>query len=236
MNKVIKIIAILAILIFAVYWGKTIILRMLYKTDYRQYVEKYAEKYGVEKELLYAVIKVESKFDPNAISKSKAKGLMQIMDSTAKEIAQKNNIELTDENILDPEINIEIGTIYLSQLIEKYNSVELAIAAYNAGHGNVDKWISQDTLKEDGTDAENIPFKETNMYVRMMAAMELFIFQNSFFYIFSRISCINSPRLCVFYHYCTCAYHSTFPNLYIRTDECISANPCLITDTDFGTQ
>lgn len=166
MNKVIKIIAILAILIFAVYWGKTIILRMLYKTDYRQYVEKYAEKYGVEKELLYAVIKVESKFDPNAISKSKAKGLMQIMDSTAKEIAKKNNIELTDENILDPEINIEIGTIYLSQLIEKYNSVELAIAAYNAGHGNVDKWISQDTLKEDGTDAENIPFKETNMYVR----------------------------------------------------------------------
>ena len=121
MNKVIKIIAILAILIFAVYWGKTIILRMLYKTDYRQYVEKYAEKYGVEKELLYAVIKVESKFDPNAISKSKAKGLMQIMDSTAKEIAKKNNIELTDENILDPEINIEIGTIYLSQLIEKYN-------------------------------------------------------------------------------------------------------------------
>lgn len=62
MNKVIKIIAILAILIFAVYWGKTIILRMLYKTDYRQYVEKYAEKYGVEKELLYAVIKVEVKF------------------------------------------------------------------------------------------------------------------------------------------------------------------------------
>ena len=104
--------------------------------------------------------------NPNAISKSKAKGLMQIMDSTAKEIAKKNNIELTDENILDPEINIEIGTIYLSQLIEKYNSVELAIAAYNAGHGNVDKWISQDTLKEDGTDAENIPFKETNMYVR----------------------------------------------------------------------
>ena len=140
MNKVIKIIAILAILIFAVYWGKTIILRMLYKTDYRQYVEKYAEKYGVEKELIYAVIKVESKFNPNAISKSKAKGLMQIMDSTAKEIAKKNNIELTDENILDPEIN--------------------------AGHGNVDKWISQDTLKDDGTDAENIPFKETNMYVR----------------------------------------------------------------------
>ena len=170
MNKVIKIIAILAILIFAVYWGKTIILRMLYKTDYRQYVEKYAEKYGVEKELLYAVIKQEIPLErignPNAISKSKAKGLMQIMDSTAKEIAKKNNIELTDENILDPEINIEIGTIYLSQLIEKYNSVELAIAAYNAGHGNVDKWISQDTLKEDGTDAENIPFKETNMYVR----------------------------------------------------------------------
>mgnify|MGYP003197115966 CR=1 FL=1 len=142
------------------------ILKKIYPKTYEEYVEKYAKEYNVDPLLVFSIIKAESNFKKDAKSTSKAKGLMQIMDSTAKEIAKKNNIELTDENILDPEINIEIGTIYLSQLIEKYNSVELAIAAYNAGHGNVDKWISQDTLKEDGTDAENIPFKETNMYVR----------------------------------------------------------------------
>ena len=67
---------------------------------------------------MYAVIKVESKFDPNAISKSKAKGLMQIMDSTAKEIAKKNNIELTDENILDPDIKKTIKPLkkYLASI------------------------------------------------------------------------------------------------------------------------
>ena len=76
----------------------------------------------------------------------------------------------------------------------------------------------------------------SSLYVRMMAAMELFQFFKFLFLIYlSRISCINSPRFCVFYHYCTCAYHSTFSNFYIRTDECISANPCLIADTDFGT-
>ena len=167
MNKVIKIIAILAILIFAVYWGKTIILRMLYKTDYRQYVEKYAEKYGVEKELLYAVIKVESKFDPNAISKSKAKGLMQIMDSTAVEIANKIDELIVDETLFDPEKNIMIGTKYYSELLELYNgNMLLALTAYNAGIGNVKEWIDNGIIKADGSDIENIPYKETNMYVR----------------------------------------------------------------------
>lgn len=165
-NKIIKTIFILAILILVAYLLRKIAIKILYKTDFSEYVEKYSKKYGVEKELIYAVIKVESKFDPNAISKSNAKGLMQIMDSTAKEIAQKNNIELTENNILNPEINIEIGTIYLSQLIEKYDSIELSVAAYNAGHGNIDKWISQEKIKKDGTDIEKIPFKETNMYVR----------------------------------------------------------------------
>ena len=166
--------AILVVIVFIILLGvlakvfnlEDKILKKIYPKTYEEYVEKYAKEYNVDPLLVFSIIKAESNFKKDAKSTSKAKGLMQIMDSTAKEIAKKNNIELTDENILDPEINIEIGTIYLSQLIEKYNSVELAIAAYNAGHGNVDKWISQDTLKEDGTDAENIPFKETNMYVR----------------------------------------------------------------------
>ena len=161
-----KIIIWLIVLILLLAEGKSVIKKYIYPQKYHSLVKQYSAQYDLDPYLVLAVIKTESNFNENVESNKGAKGLMQIMDSTAKEIAKKNNIELTDENILDPEINIEIGTIYLSQLIEKYNSVELAIAAYNAGHGNVDKWISQDTLKEDGTDAENIPFKETNMYVR----------------------------------------------------------------------
>ena len=62
--------------------------------------------------------------------------------------------------------NINIGTKYLSVLLEKYKNVEVAVAAYNAGIGTVDKWIEQGTIKADGTDIENVPYKETNNYVR----------------------------------------------------------------------
>ena len=162
--KLFIIVIIILLVLFLV--GYLLVKKIVYPLNHFDIVKKEAANKGLDPYLVMAIIKTESGFKKDATSNKEAKGLMQIMDSTAKEIAQKNNIELTNENILDPEINIEIGTIYLSQLIEKYNSVELAIAAYNAGHGNVDKWISQDTLKEDGTDAENIPFKETNMYVR----------------------------------------------------------------------
>ena len=91
---------------------------------------------------------------------------MQLLYPTAEEIAPKVGIEVTEKNIYDPDININLGTKLLSILIQKYGNNELALAAYNAGSGNVDSWISKGTLKSDGTDAENITFTETNNYVR----------------------------------------------------------------------
>ena len=88
------------------------------------------------------------------------------MYSTAQEVSKKNNIELNEEKILNPEINIKIGTIYISNLISKYKNLELALAAYNAGSGNVDKWITQGIINDDASNIENIPYKETNLYVR----------------------------------------------------------------------
>ena len=117
-------------------------------------------------DLIYAIIKSESNFDEEAISHKEAKGLMQIMYTTAQDVAKILEIDLTEETILEPEINIQIGTKYISMLIQKYEVTELALAAYNAGSGNVDKWIDSGTLKSDGSDIENIPYKETNMYVR----------------------------------------------------------------------
>ena len=141
-------------------------IKILYKKEYSEYVTKYSQEYNVDENLIYALIKVESNFEANATSVKGAQGLMQLMYSTAEDVAKKNKIELIEDNILEPEINIQIGTKYISTLLEKYESIEVALAAYNAGSGNVDKWISNGTIKADGSDIENIPFKETNNYVR----------------------------------------------------------------------
>ena len=141
-------------------------LTRVYKLEYTEYVKKYANEYNVDEYLIYAIIKAESNFEPNAESHRGAKGLMQLMYSTAEDISKRIGIELNEDNILEPDININLGTKYISMLIQKYNNINLALAAYNAGSGNVDGWIEKGTLKSDGSDIENVPFTETNNYVR----------------------------------------------------------------------
>ena len=141
-------------------------LTKVYKIEYTEYVKKYANEYNVDEYLIYAIIKAESNFEPNAESHRGAKGLMQLMYSTAEDISKRIGIELNEDNILEPDININLGTKYISMLIQKYNNINLALAAYNAGSGNVDGWIEKGTLKSDGSDIENVPFTETNNYVR----------------------------------------------------------------------
>ena len=143
-----------------------LMIKILYKKDYSEYVSKYSQEYNVDENLIYALIKAESNFEANAVSNKNAQGLMQLMPATAEEVADKNEIKLTEENILEPDVNIKIGTKYISTLLERYECIEVALAAYNAGIGNVDKWIENGTIKADGSDIENIPFKETNNYVR----------------------------------------------------------------------
>ena len=145
---------------------KNQILKKMYKQEYTEYVKKYSKEYNVDEYLIYAIIKAESNFNQEAVSHREAKGLMQLMYSTAEDIAKRVDIEINEENILEPDININLGTKYISMLIQKYDNVNLALAAYNAGSGNVDGWIEKGTLKADGSDIENVPFTETNNYVR----------------------------------------------------------------------
>ena len=95
---------------------------------------------------------------------------MQLMESTAQDVCKKTDLEIPSlelkAKLLEPEININIGTKYLSILLQKYENTEIAITAYNAGIGTVDTWIEKKIIKSDGSDVENIPYKETNNYVR----------------------------------------------------------------------
>ena len=143
-----------------------LMIKKLYKKDYSDYVSKYAEEYDIDENLIYALIKAESNFNEKAVSHQNAKGLMQLMQSTAQDLANRSQIKLTKDNILEPDININLGTQYIALLLNKYDSIEVALAAYNAGSGNVDRWIKNGTIKSDGSDIENVPYKETNTYVR----------------------------------------------------------------------
>ena len=165
---IIFIIILLFILLFGVFRVHTIVLKKIYPTKYSNYVYQYAEEYDIDPLLIFAIIKAESNFKPNVVSSSEAIGLMQLMDATAEELARKLDIPFTKKaSLYDPELNIKLGTKYFADLLKEYNqNTLLALTAYNAGKGNLKRWIEQGTLKEDGSDIENIPYKETNNYVR----------------------------------------------------------------------
>ena len=154
--------------LFRIIKVQNIILKQIYPLKYTEYVEEYAEKYNLDKYLVYAIIKAESNFEPNIVSSSGAIGLMQLMDATAEELAEEINYDYPSKEILyRPETSIALGTAYFDKLLSIYEgNIPLALTAYNAGIGNVGKWIEAGTIQSDGNDIENIPFKETNNYVR----------------------------------------------------------------------
>lgn len=141
--------------------------RTQYPIKYEYFVEKYSQEYNLDKYLVYGVIRTESRFDKFAVSSADAKGLMQLTDETGRDCAKKVGISRYDENALfDPEINIQLGCYYLSNLIKIYNDKDVAIAAYNAGPGNVDKWLLDKAYTDGNGNLTEIPFSETKSYVK----------------------------------------------------------------------
>lgn len=159
--KLFKILLCFLILILCIYGTSIYIMKhIIYPTKYEEYVCKYSEENNVDKYLIYAIIKTESNFNNLAKSNKEAKGLMQLLDTTAKDMLD------SDVNLYNSEININAGTKYIRYLLDKYdNNIKLAICAYNAGLGNVNDWITDKKIYNGDIIISNIPFKETRSYL-----------------------------------------------------------------------
>lgn len=143
---------------------------ILFPVKYEQIVYDAANKYKVSPYLVFAVIKQESNFIKNSKSTAGANGLMQIKSSTAKEMAMYMKKIDSKYDIYDPYTNINIGTAYLSKLISKYNgNIYIALCAYNAGMGNIEKWFVQEdqfNLEDLDDVIPKIKYNETKNYLK----------------------------------------------------------------------
>lgn len=140
------------------------------KINYQEEIYEYSEKYNVDPLLTASIIKVESDYNKDAKSDQGAQGLMQLLDETASHAADLTNKEFYPDKLSDVEYNLDLGIAYYDYLYRYYNNRDLALAAYNGGVGNVDKWIDEGLIDPVDPNTQNIPFEETRQYVTKIDA------------------------------------------------------------------
>ncbi len=126
-------------------------------------------EFDVPAAMILAVIRAESDFRPDVISRAGAVGLMQLMPQTFAWLCEELEEAHAESEITDPETNIRFGSYYLSYLYEKFGSWRVALAAYNAGEGRVSDWLTDPALGSGGT-LRRIPYPETAAYVKKALA------------------------------------------------------------------
>lgn len=139
--------------------------KLAYPLKYEDEISEASEEFSVPKEIICAVIYAESSFDKDARSSAGALGLMQIMPSTFKDIQKALKTDYTEDDLLDPAVNIRAGTYYLSYLYGQLGNWETVHAAYNAGIGTVWTWLGDERYSKDGR-LTHIPYGETKNYVK----------------------------------------------------------------------
>ena len=132
---------------------------------YREEVKKRAKEFKLDENLIYAVIREESRFNEKDVSSSGAIGLMQIMPSTGNWIIKKTGLKAAAKDIFSPEINIFLGSWYLRYLLDKFNGdTLLAVAAYNGGPGLIERWVEAGGISNRDIAIEMMPKEETKYY------------------------------------------------------------------------
>lgn len=145
--------------------------KLMFPLAFDETLRSEAAEQGLDPAIVAALICQESSFDPKAVSKAGARGLMQVMPATGRSLARQAGVRYRTALLHQPARSLDFGTRYLAQMIERFDGrVERALAAYNAGPHRVDKWTAgrEDIAAEDFI--ESIPFTETRQYVMTILA------------------------------------------------------------------
>jgi soluble lytic murein transglycosylase len=140
---------------------------IFYPLNYWELIKFWANKRNLDPYQVAGLIRQESAFNPRAKSAANAYGLMQLLIPTARQLSAKyrKDVQINEESLYDPALNIELGTAYLRQMLDKFGRIEYAAAAYNAGPGRIPQWLSTLPTPIDEF-VESIPFNETRSYVQ----------------------------------------------------------------------
>lgn len=153
-------------------WGifniEDICKKYIYPIKYSEYVVSASEETGVDRFLIYAVIKTESGFNKDVVSDVGARGLMQLTEDAFEWVKFRmgDEREITYDDMFDPEYNIEYGSYLIKLLYEEYNDAGTAAAAYHSGRGNVSRWLEDPDYSSDGRTLDNMPESRTKHYVK----------------------------------------------------------------------
>jgi soluble lytic murein transglycosylase len=130
-------------------------------------LRKFSAENGLDPYLVASLIRQESEFNPNAISRANAVGLMQLLPVTGKKVAQEARLRhFNASQLYTPAVNLQLGTRYFKSMVDKFGSFEYALAAYNAGSDRVQDWLSEGKYRDPQEFVESIPFTETREYVQ----------------------------------------------------------------------
>ncbi len=169
LNIILAIVSLVLIVISFRIEGERRSLELVYPREYSEYVEKYALEYHIDKNLVYAIIHQESKFNPNAVSRANARGLMQITEDTFEWLKMRlNDSGTVYDDLFDPETNIKYGTYFLSLLKKEFSEVSTQLAGYNAGLNITKTWLSNKDYSKNGELLDVIPYPETQNYVKIV--------------------------------------------------------------------
>ena len=136
-----------------------------FAVKYEDEIISVCKKSGIDKELVFAIIKAESSFDCARVSDKGAIGLMQILPSTGEYVCERF-FDGQSLDLYNPKENLVVGVSYLIYLYQKFELTETVIVAYNAGEGNVAKWLKNKTLSLNGKSLDYIPFEESRIYLK----------------------------------------------------------------------
>ena len=145
------------------------LLRIVHPFPFQEAIEAAAHEYGLDPFLVAGLIRQESLFQPRVRSSAGAVGLMQLMEPTAREMAQAARVPFSTASLTDPAYNARLGSRYLAQMLARHpGRPEDALAAYNAGPGRLRQWQSRPEYRDPAIFREHIPFRETRNYVKVV--------------------------------------------------------------------